>query len=210
MIHPFLTLALDYIEERITLEEYHSGVAALKDAPPFSNYYQFGDETGTSTALLREVFDPMRSRFENDHDLASRMSQLSVLPGEDKPQIAEDTAYRRIYGVLAEQSEVTNNYIADILLLACDERVSEHDLPFFPLSQKGAELQLAGWLEDKGEKVDEVEFKRLARQLYRFSIGFVNGGRLTGDRIAVEREEKLLVQYAKQYENKRTKAQEAS
>lgn len=209
-MHPFLTLAHAYAQGQVTRDEYRARVAALRSTPPkLAEYANYGIETGTPTAILLEVVKPLLLSFTREHSdqhtdsnpirgalqlLAERISRSSVVPGDPSLLVSVDTAYRRLSGILAEQSEITHIRWADFILLALGERCGEptHALPFLPLTQESAEAQLDGWLETTKQKMDEFEHKQLAHSLHRFAIGFANGGRLTGDDAAVSREERLI------------------
>lgn len=99
-----------------------------------------------------------------------------------------DAMFRRITGILAEETDATSLHVADALILACDDLLSQTDLPVLPTQADDAYEMVSVHNELQDAGMTEEEVKALARQLERFAVGFFNGARIFGDPAARQRE----------------------
>jgi len=164
---------------------------------------QPGESTGVPTADLRDIMREKliqigktvqahedQSEYAGAIELvAERATQLMNRGRKERglPLVRTPSVYRRLSGILAGESEVTDLGIADAILLACDTHISLVDLIVLPGSRTGAEQMVDAYRES--HKMTGAEYEELVHKLERFCLGYSNGPLICGDEDAIRRAE---------------------
>lgn len=105
----------------------------------------------------------------------------------NQPLVRVPSVYRRLSGILAGESEVTDLGIADAILLACDTHLALTDLIVLPGSRTGAERMVDAYCFEN--QMTNAERDELVHALERFCLGYSNGPLICEDEEAIRRAE---------------------
>jgi hypothetical protein len=128
--------------------------------------------------------------------VAERAAMIMNTNDPEGKIVQADSVYRRLTSILANESEVTDLGIADAIILACDDLLSQTDLPILSTSTTAAEEMVESYLDVQEVKMTLDERAELAHALDRFCLGFVNGPRIFEEPDALARDERRQGQNA--------------
>lgn len=162
-----------------------------------------GESTGVPTDELRDFLKKKLTEIgkqtqlhEAQHEYAGAidlvaeratkaMNRLRKETGQ--PLVRTPSVYRRLSGILAGESEITDLGIADALILACDSHIGLTDLTVLPGSRTGAERMVDAYRSS--HKMTDKQRDKLVHALERFCLGYSNGPLICEDEDAIRRAE---------------------
>lgn len=162
-----------------------------------------GESTGVPTDELRDFLKvklveigKYTQKHEDQSDYAGALDLVAeratkamnrIRKESGQPLVRTPSVYRRLSGILAGESEVTDLGIADALLLACDCHIGLTDLTVVPGSRTGAERMVDAYRAS--HKMTDEQYEELVHALERFCLGYSNGPLICGDEDAIRRAE---------------------
>jgi hypothetical protein len=190
-VHPYYTLVRAYDAKQITREEFRQRAELLRltDPPPEITglIKHFGPETGVPSAFLAPLVAKhlallaaeQTPDYWNDECRELLGHRLSLKLG-----VTVDGGVRIINRILTQETDLVSTIHADAILLELDLAPVNQDLPYIPNHFLGAYEQVDATV---GDEMSVDEKRELAHKLYRFSLGMIRGGLLTGDEIDYRR-----------------------
>lgn len=201
-MHPYHTLVRAFDAGQITRDELRHRAAVLRATDPLkplrSPSIGLGNETGVPAAFLAPIVeDEIRlqdkamyyERTEDDRTVNVRTLLSETLA--DQLRVDDDSGRKSLHRVVTEDTEMIHIRVADAIITSLGLTLSRLDLPFLPGNISGAREQVEAHLDATEQEMDDFSKEALAHQLERFAKGFANGGLLTGDEVAYERQRGL-------------------
>lgn len=149
--------------------------------------------TGIPTDELRDLLDTRMKEIGKETAIATCQSEhagaheLVAARAAAKLGQRPESVYRRIAGILAGESEVTDLTIADAILLACDINLGLTNLPVLPGSRTGAERLVDAYRAS--HPMTGAQYEELVHKLTRFCLGYSNGPLVMEEPDAIARAE---------------------
>lgn len=141
-----------------------------------------GDTENEDLAVDDSLFGTKTVMIHRTHEIMCR-----GLAPEDQPGF--QGVEKQCWNVFRRNAvEAVDLGIADAMLMACGRMLAHEDLAVLPHSKESAQEMVDVHFDLSDESADSLTRERLARKLYNFTQGYLNGPLAFEDELAVRRE----------------------